>query len=189
MAGSSLIADTRVPRTRRRPPLNSMSSDQPTAERVDVASSPNSGAPGECAFCSLVAGLHPASLVCQDAETLAFLDLRQFHPGHTLVIPRRHVPDIRAADSATLQAVMATIARVSLAVVKVFPCDGLSIWHSAGIGANQEVPHLHVHVHPRRIGDDVLRVYPAAPPAPARSVLDGWASQLRRALPDPPSGP
>lgn len=137
---------------------------------------------GACAFCSIAAGLQPASLVFQDAETLAFLDLRQFHPGHTLVIPRRHVPDIRAVDSTTARAVMATVVRVAQAVAAVFPCDGLSVWHSAGEGANQEVPHLHFHVHPRRTGDDVLRVYPGAPPAPPQTVLEGWASQLRQAL-------
>ncbi len=150
-----------------------------------VARTSNLGARGGCAFCGIVSGLHPASLVFQDAKTLAFLDVRQFHPGHTLVIPRRHVPDIRVADSRTAQAVMATVVRVAQAVATVFPCDGLSVWHSAGEGANQEVPHLHFHVHPRRVGDDVLRVYPGAPPAPARRVLDGWASQLRLAMPKP----
>ncbi len=138
-------------------------------------------------FCEIAAGLQPASLVFQDAETLAFVDLRQFHPGHTLVIPREHHGDIRAVDVATAQALMATVVRVAQAVARVFPCDGLSIWHSAGAGAGQEVPHLHFHVHPRRIGDDVLRVYPEAPPSPERKILDAWASQLQQALLNPPT--
>lgn len=149
--------------------------------------SKSDAADGACAFCSIVAGLHPISLVFEDAGTLAFLDLRQFHPGHTLVIPRRHVSDIRAVDATTAQAVM--VVRVAQAVATVFPCDGLSVWHSAGEGANQEVPHLHFHVHPRRTGDGVLRVYPGAPPLPARKVLDEWASQLRQALLNIPSRP
>ena len=65
---------------------------------------------------------------------------------------------------------------------RVFPSDGLSVWHSAGAGANQEVPHLHFHVHPRRLGDGLLRVYPAAPELPGRPTLDAWAAQLRAAL-------
>jgi len=135
-----------------------------------------------CAFCDIVTGRQRTSLVFQDADTLAFLDLRQFHPGHTLVIPREHVRDIRAVDDKTALALVATVAYVARAVATVFPADGLSVWHSAGEGAGQEVPYLHFHVHPRRIGDDVLRVYPAAPPLPPRKDLDAWASRLRQAL-------
>ena len=137
-----------------------------------------------CVFCAIAAGRAAASIIASDETTMAFLDLRQFHPGHVLVIPRRHIPDIRDVDDATAAAVMLSVARVARAVDRVFPSDGLSIWHSAGEGANQEVPHLHFHVHPRRFGDDVLRVYPSSPAAPRRAVLDGWANDLRAVLDD-----
>jgi histidine triad (HIT) family protein len=75
------------------------------------------------------------------------------------------------------------VVRVARAVDRVFPGDGLSIWHSAGEGAHQEVPHLHIHIHPRRFGDDVLRVYPSSPPLPERASLDRWAASLRAQLP------
>ena len=135
-----------------------------------------------CVFCDIVAGTRPASIVVDDATTLAFVDLRQYHPGHVLVVSRAHVPDIRAADDATAAAVLRTVARVARAVERVFPSDGLSVWHSAGAGANQEIPHLHFHVHPRYLADDVLRVYPAPPDLPDRATLDSWAVQLRAAL-------
>jgi histidine triad (HIT) family protein len=105
-----------------------------------------------------------------------------FHPGHVLVIPRRHVPDVRAVDDALAAALMAAVARAERAVDRAFPGDGLSVWHSAGPGAHQEVPHLHVHVHPRRLGDGMLRGYPAAPALPGRATLDAWAARLREAL-------
>lgn len=132
-----------------------------------------------CVFCKIAAGLQPASLVFEDEKTLAFLDVRQFHPGHTLVVPRQHVPDIRVVDVETAQALMATVVRVARAVAAVFPGDGMSVWHSAGEGANQEVPHLHVHVHPRRIGDDLLRIYPDSPASPDRVLLNEWAERLK----------
>ena len=137
----------------------------------------------DCPFCGIVAGDIPASVVCEDEQTVAFLDLRQFHPGHILVIPRAHVPDIRAVDDATAGAVMQTVVRISRAVARVFTNDGLSVWHSAGEGANQEVPHLHVHVHPRHFGDDLLRVYPSPPRLPDRASLDALAARVREALP------
>ena len=77
---------------------------------------------------------------------------------------------------------MITTARIARAVDRAFPSDGISVWHSAGAGANQEVPHLHFHVHPRRLGDNVLAVYPSAPTLPARPVLEQWAAQVREAL-------
>jgi histidine triad (HIT) family protein len=138
--------------------------------------------PARCVFCTIVEGAAPASVVAADAQTLAFVDLRQYHPGHVLVIPRLHVSDIRAADDATAAALMVAVARVARAVDRVFPGGGLSIWHSAGPEAQQEVPHLHFHVHPRRLGDQLLRVYPAPPEYPDRATLDGWAARLRAAV-------
>ena len=135
-----------------------------------------------CAFCDIADGAAPASVVAADALALAFLDLRQYHAGHVLVIPRRHVPDVRALDDDTGAALVRMVTRVARAVDRAFPGDGLSVWHSAGPGADQEVPHLHFHVHPRRMGDQVLRVYPATPAYPDRATLDAWAAQLRAAL-------
>lgn len=135
-----------------------------------------------CVFCDIVSGRQPASIVLSDAYIVAFMDLRQFHPGHVLVVPRAHVSDIRLADAATAHAVIDAVARLTRAVDHVFPSDGISVWHSIGPGANQEVPHLHFHVHPRKFGDEVLRVYPSPPAHPTRNELDSWAAQLKAAL-------
>jgi histidine triad (HIT) family protein len=137
-----------------------------------------------CPFCEIVAGRLPATTVDSDVHALAFLDVRQHHPGHVLVISRAHVADIREADEATAAAVLVMVARVARAVDAAFPGDGLSVWHSAGAGANQEVPHLHFHVHPRRVDDGLLRVYPRPPALPDRSTLEAWGARLRGALTD-----
>lgn len=144
-----------------------------------VASDPPAAS---CPFCAIAAGAAPASVVVADALTVAFLDLRQYHPGHVLVIPRRHLADVRALDDGTGAALMRTVARAARAVDRAFPAAGLSVWHSAGAAAGQEVPHLHFHVHPRGDDDGVLRVYPAPPPHPDRATLDGWAARIRDAL-------
>lgn len=135
-----------------------------------------------CVFCEIVQGRVPATVVHADQQTVAFVDLRQFHPGHVLVIPREHIADIRGASDQVAAAVLVTVARVARAVSAEFPNDGLSVWHSAGEGANQEVPHLHFHVHPRRVGDDLLRIYPRSPEYPERATLDEWGARIRRAL-------
>ena len=135
-----------------------------------------------CVFCDIVVGRVPATVIASDQHTMAFLDARQFHPGHVLVVSRDHVVDIRGANDELAAAILVMVARVARAVDIAFPNDGLSVWHSAGAGANQEVPHLHFHVHPRRTGDNVLRVYPSSPRLPEREQLDEWGDQLRDAL-------
>lgn len=136
----------------------------------------------ECLFCDLAAGKVPASIVHQDELTLAFVDLRQFHPGHTLVIPRHHFQDVRELDDATGAALMATVTRVTRAVATVFPNEGVSLWHSIGEAAFQEVPHLHIHIHPRFRDDEVLRVYPSPPATPNKEKRDQYAAILRQNL-------
>jgi len=121
-------------------------------------------------------------MVAEDRDVVAFLDLRQFHPGHVLVVPRAHVADIRSVDDDTASAVMRMTTHVSRAVAQRFPADGLSVWHSAGAGAGQEVPHLHVHVHPRVAGDGMFQVYPSSPNHPDRAQLEAWAAELRAAM-------
>ena len=137
-----------------------------------------------CVFCKIARGEVAASIVYEDELTMAFVDLRQFHPGHTLVIPRRHIPDVRELDPTTGAALMATVSQITRAVDVTFPSEGLSLWHSIGPAAFQEIPHLHIHIHPRRTGDEFLRVYPDDPVTPDKATRDSYASRIRRALAD-----
>jgi histidine triad (HIT) family protein len=135
-----------------------------------------------CVFCEIARGAEPASIVWEDDLTMAFLDHRQFHPGHTLVIPRRHLSDVRELDDTLGAALMASVARITRAVTAAFPNQGLSLWHSIGEAADQEVPHLHIHVHPRMLDDRLLRIYPSAAPVPDKPLRDKYAATLRARL-------
>ena len=136
----------------------------------------------DCIFCRMAKNPDLPHLVHADALTMAFIDLRQFHAGHTIVMPRAHYRDVRELDYETGAALMATVAMITRAVSKAFPSEGISLWHSIGPAAFQEVPHLHIHVHPRRVNDDVLRVYPANPPTPDWPVLREHAAAVRACL-------
>lgn len=131
-----------------------------------------------CTFCRIVAGELPASIVADEPMALAIMDLRQFHAGHVIIISRSHVHDLRDADAETVHAVFDLTARVARAVQRALAPEGISVWHSAGEAANQEVPHLHVHVHPRAMGDSVLEVYPSPPALPPREVLDALRDRI-----------
>jgi histidine triad (HIT) family protein len=137
----------------------------------------------DCIFCAIAAHDAEASIVFEDDATVAFMDLRQMSPGHTLVVPKKHVSDIFELDDDTGAAVMRMVARVARAVRDALHPDGINVWQSNGEGAGQEVFHLHVHVLPRVTGDGMLRVYPQRPDYPPRAELDAVAASIARELP------
>jgi histidine triad (HIT) family protein len=102
----------------------------------------------DCVFCEVAAGTRDASVVHDSANIMAFMDLRQFNPGHVLVIPRRHIPTIFELDDATAAELMAAVIRVAKAVRQAFKPDGINVTPSNGEAAGQEIFHLHFHVHP-----------------------------------------
>ncbi len=136
-----------------------------------------------CAFCAILAGALPASVVHEDAQVVAFMDLRQAVPGHVLVIPRRHVETLFDLDEETAAQLMRVAVRIARAAEQAFAPDGLNLWQSNRDAGGQEVPHVHLHVQPRRVGDGLLRIYQQGVPAPAdRAMLDALAARLRVAL-------
>lgn len=135
-----------------------------------------------CMFCQLSKNPDKPHLVYANEKIMVFIDPKQFHPGHTLLIPRVHYSDIRELDNDTGAALMSAAISVTQAVGKAFPNDGLSLWHSIGPAAFQEVPHLHIHIHPRKMNDDILQVYPSMPTQPSWDVLAGYANVLRQEL-------
>ena len=109
-----------------------------------------------CLFCSIVAGDIPSRQVYADEHAIAFLDIGPWKRGHTLVIPRRHVDDVLAADEA-LTEIAPAIGATSRLLVERLRADGLNLLANAGATAGQEVFHLHVHLVPRYASQPGLR--------------------------------
>jgi histidine triad (HIT) family protein len=135
-----------------------------------------------CVFCEIMAGRAHGDVVYTDGLTGAFIDPRQHNPGHVLVVPRKHINDIRHLDPLTGAGLMDTLIKIARAVDRAFPNEGMSLWHSIGPAAFQEVPHMHMHVHPRRLDDGLLRVYPGVPVDADPIVRASYAERLRNAL-------
>lgn len=136
----------------------------------------------DCVFCEIARGESQASIVYEDDRVLAFLNLNQFHPGYTLVIPREHLADVRELDTATAAAPMAALSRITRAVGEAFPSEGICVWHAIGPAAFQDMPHLHFHILPRKADDGLLRVYPSRPARPDRDTLDRYAASIRERM-------
>ncbi len=137
----------------------------------------------DCVFCRIIAGDLPGSVIYEDRETVAFLDLYPVHPGHTLVVPRRHVTDLTACPEVVAAGLFAVSARLAPAVVRAVGAAGFNVWTANGEAAGQEIFHLHLHVLPRFERDSFgLRFPKNYPEEAARAELDAIAGKIRERL-------
>ncbi|WP_265945846.1 HIT family protein [Dechloromonas sp. A34] len=133
-----------------------------------------------CVFCRLIAGEIPAARVYEDELTLAFMDLGQLNPGHTLVALKRHAATLLDLSPEEAAAVMRTAQRVARAVQAAFDPPGITLLQANGKEGDQTVFHFHLHVVPRHGNDGIALSWPRK--NPPRELLDAYARQLRQAL-------
>jgi diadenosine tetraphosphate (Ap4A) HIT family hydrolase len=108
----------------------------------------------DCIFCSIVAGRAPASRVYEDDSVLAFMDIRPFSEGHTLIVPKQHASGLTELDPALGGLVFRGAQRIALALRRSdLPVDGVNLMLADGAAAMQTVFHVHIHAVPRRNGD------------------------------------
>jgi diadenosine tetraphosphate (Ap4A) HIT family hydrolase len=108
----------------------------------------------QCVFCQIVAGTAPAVRVYEDDGILAFLDIRPFTRGHTLVIPKAHSVDLTDTPAQTLAGMLTVGQRIAQATRSSgLAATGNNVAINDGKSAFQSVFHIHLHVIPRRDGD------------------------------------
>lgn len=133
-----------------------------------------------CVFCRIVAKQIPATVVHEDEDTLAFMDIGQVNPGHVLVALKAHAENLYALDDAKAAAVFRTAARVARAIRSAFGPEGLSVYQANGKAAGQTVFHLHIHLVPRYEGDGMALTWPVK--NPPREKLAEYAEKIRAKL-------
>jgi histidine triad (HIT) family protein len=104
-----------------------------------------------CVFCSIVAGDSPAAKVHEDERTLAFLDMRPLFHGHTLLVPRRHHETLTDLPDEEVGPFFSTAQALARCVQSAMGATGTFVAMNNTV--SQSVPHLHVHVVPRRPKD------------------------------------
>ena len=107
----------------------------------------------ECIFCKIVNKEIPATLVYEDADLLAFMDIGPIIKGHVLVIPKKHHDAITETPDDLLAKLHLAAKRIATAQMNALGADGVNIMQNNGAASGQEVPHIHVHVIPRFEGD------------------------------------
>lgn len=108
-----------------------------------------------CIFCKIVAGTIPCFKLWEDDRTLAFMDVNPANPGHALAIAKSHAENVYAIPADDLAATALTAQRVARAVDATLSPDGINLIQANGPGAGQSVFHFHIHILPRRDGDEL----------------------------------
>ena len=104
-----------------------------------------------CLFCRIVAGFEPAHVVMSDEISMAFLDIRPLFAGHTLVVPRRHHETLVDMAPDELGPYFRRVQRLARVMESELGAAGTFVAMNNRV--SQSVPHVHVHVVPRRPKD------------------------------------
>lgn len=107
--------------------------------------------PGVCLFCAIVARETASHVVAETEHALVFLDVRPVFKGHCLVVPRAHAETIVDLPRASLDPLMGVARGIARAVELGLGADGSFVAMNNRV--SQSVPHLHVHVIPRKKKD------------------------------------
>jgi histidine triad (HIT) family protein len=108
----------------------------------------------KCVFCDIANGSVPAAMVLDEPSVVAFLDHQPLFPGHVLVMPRAHRPTLADLPDEDVTPLFLSVKRIASAVERAMHADGTFV--AINIKISQSVPHLHVHVVPRRKGDGLF---------------------------------
>lgn len=104
-----------------------------------------------CIFCKVVRGEIPGHIVFEDEVSLAFLDHRPLFPGHCLLVPKAHFETLTDLPGDLVGPFFKNVQLLSRAVELALAAEGSFVAMNNRV--SQSVPHLHVHIVPRRKKD------------------------------------
>lgn len=108
-----------------------------------------------CIFCRIIKKELPAKILAENNLALAILDIKPVNPGHSLVILKRHAPNIEEASLVELSQVMDLVKIVGQRLKNRLKVEGYNLTLNNDKVAGQEIPHLHFHLIPRQANDNL----------------------------------
>jgi histidine triad (HIT) family protein len=107
-----------------------------------------------CIFCEIINARQPSSTVFEDEDFVVIMDIFPMSPGHCLVIPKEHKARVHELPADIRERLFELAVQVRCAITaSALVCDDANYIINDGENANQEVPHVHLHVMPRRQRD------------------------------------
>ena len=133
-----------------------------------------------CLFCAIASGEVRAHVVLDEPDVLGFLDARPLFKGHVLLVPRTHVGTLVDIDPDALTVVMTAAQRVAAALVSALGAQGSFVAMNNVV--SQSVPHLHVHVVPRKKKDGLRGFFWPRVAYADDAEREDFAARIRAAL-------
>lgn len=115
-----------------------------------------------CVFCRIIQGELPSKKVYEDENTLIFMDIAGDVDGHLVAVPKVHCKSLLDCPPKNLRNLMDALQRVSRHLTENCGYDGVNLLHASEESAGQSVPHLHMHLIPRKKADGI-DAWPAFP--------------------------
>jgi len=109
----------------------------------------------ECVFCKIIRKEVEASMIHDDADVVAFLDINPIAEGHTLVVPKRHFVDIFDVDPLILERLSVVSKSIAHRMRAILDVKGVYLFNSGGFSTERSYQHFHMHVIPRKEKDDL----------------------------------
>ncbi len=136
-----------------------------------------------CRFCQIIAGDESGHLVFDDERTIAFLDNRPLFPGHSLLVPREHHETLADLPGDLVGPLFANAQRLSVAVPKAMRKPGSFV--ALNNVVSQSVPHLHIHVVPRKPKDGLRGFFWPRTKYASEDEMGKVAERIRKAVAAP----
>jgi histidine triad (HIT) family protein len=133
-----------------------------------------------CRFCQIIAGDEHGHVVFEDERTLAFLDNRPLFPGHSLLVPRDHYETLGDLPDELVGPLFENARLLSVAVPRAMKKPGSFVAMNNVV--SQSVPHLHVHVVPRKPKDGLRGFFWPRTKYESEDQMREVAERVRRAV-------
>ncbi|XP_064985156.1 adenylylsulfatase HINT3-like isoform X1 [Musa acuminata AAA Group] len=110
-----------------------------------------------CVFCRIIRDESPAFKLYEDDVCICILDSNPLILGHSLIIPKSHFPSLEATPPPVVAAMCSKIPFLSSCIMKATQCDSFNLLVNNGSAAGQVIFHTHLHIIPRKAGDELWR--------------------------------
>ena len=108
-----------------------------------------------CIFCDIIARKAPAQVLYEDEDLLAFLDNHPIADGHTLLVTKRHYERFGQIPPTEVSRLFVKAQELNEMIMRKLSAQGANISVNDGKAAHQLVPHIHIHIIPRKEDDGV----------------------------------
>ena len=151
---------------------------------LQTRSCPKENPVDKCPFCNILSGKLEGTIVYQDEICTAILDIQPINPGHILVIPNQHIPDLASLPPDTGKQLFAVGQKLAASLrLSSVQCTGVNLFLADGKAAMQDVFHTHLHVIPRFEEDGFGFTFsPRYAELPTRDELEEIGFHLKEAL-------